>query len=108
VDDASTSRDGAAIDGFSEDAIMTPEAARQRLITICFWIVGFFIGISFLGFKLGAFCLTFVFLKVTAKENWTISTAIAVGTYLFFWLVFDVALRTPLGSGFIGEYFGLN
>lgn len=77
-------------------------------MTICCWIVGFFIGIWLLGFKVGALCLTFVFLKFTAKEKWMISAAIAVGSYLFFWLVFDIALRAPLGGGFIVDYFGLN
>lgn len=88
--------------------LISPHTARQRAITICCWIVGFFIGISLLGFKLGALCLTFAFLKFAAKEKWTISAAIAVVSYLFFWLVFDIALRAPLGSGFIGDYFGLN
>jgi Tripartite tricarboxylate transporter TctB family len=87
---------------------ISQDMARQRVITIGCWIVGFFIGISLLGFKLGALCLTFAFLKFAAKEKWTISAAIAVASYLFFWLVFDMALRAPLGSGFIAEYFGLN
>jgi hypothetical protein len=80
--------------------------ARWRAVTICGWVVGFFLGIWLLGFKVGSLCLTFLFLKVTANEKWTISVAIAVGTYLFFWLVFDVALRVPLDNGLIGEYFG--
>lgn len=77
-------------------------------MTIGCWIVGFFIGISLLGFKLGSLFLTFVFLKFTAKEKWTISAALAVAGYLFFWLVFDLGLRVPLGSGLIGEYFGVD
>jgi hypothetical protein len=92
----------------SENLVIHTDTARQRVITICCWIVGFFIGIWLLGFKLGSLCLTFAFLKFTANENWTLSTVIAVASYLFFWLVFDIALRAPLGSGFIGDYFGLN
>ena len=101
------SPNAATNDPLSQNLPVTQDTARQRVITICCWIVGFFIGIWLLGFKLGALCLTFVFLKFTAKERWTLSTAIAVATYLFFWLVFDVTLRTPLGSGFIEDYFGL-
>jgi hypothetical protein len=74
---------------------------RRRLLTICSWIVGFFLGIWLLGFKLGSLCLTFLFLKFTAREKWIISIAIAVGTYLFFWLVFDIALKVPLDHGLI-------
>ena len=81
-------------------------AARWRALVLCGWIVGFFLGICLLGFKVGALCLTFFFLKFTANENWTISAAIAVGSYLFFWLVFDVALGVPLDNGLIGDYFG--
>ena len=99
---------GAANDPVSQELLVKPDTARQRVITICCWIVGFFIGICFLGFKLGSLCLTFLFLKFTANEKWTLSTVIAVASYLFFWLVFDIMLKAPLGSGFIGDYFGLN
>jgi hypothetical protein len=92
----------------TESDLIPPDIARKRVMMIGCWIVAFFVGISLLGFKLGSPLLTFVFLKFTAKENWVISTALAVGSYLFFWLVFDLALRVPLGSGLIGEYFGMN
>jgi hypothetical protein len=91
-----------------ESVLIPPHIARRRAIMIGCWIVAFFVGISLLGFKLGSLFLTFVFLKFTAKENWVTSAAIAVGSYLFFWLVFDLALRVPLGSGLLGEYFGMN
>jgi hypothetical protein len=91
-----------------ERDLIPPHIARRRTMIIGCWIVVFFVGISLLGFKLGSLFLTFVFLKFIAKENWTTSTAIAVGSYLFFWLVFDLALRVPLGSGLIGEFFGMN
>jgi hypothetical protein len=107
-DDIGRSSSGAANDPVSQKMLVTLDTARQRVITICCWIVGFFIGIWFLGFKLGSLCLTLVFLKFTANENWTLSTVIAVASYLFFWLVFDIMLKAPLGSGFIGDYFGLN
>jgi Tripartite tricarboxylate transporter TctB family len=90
------------------DLSLPQDAVRRRTVTICVWIVGFFFGIWFLGFKFGSLGLTFAFLKFTAKETWLISTAIAVGTYLFFWLIFDIALRVPLGSGLIADYFALN
>ena len=81
-------------------------AARWRALVLCGWVVGFFLGICLLGFKVGALCLTFLFLRFTANENWTLSAVMAVGSYLFFWLVFDVALGVPLDNGLIGDYFG--
>jgi len=85
-----------------------PEPAGQRVITICLWIVGFFLGIWLVGFKFGSFFLTFAFMKFAAKEKWPISAAMALGTYLFFWLVFDIGLKLPLGNGLIADYFFLD
>jgi hypothetical protein len=108
LDDTNGSPSAGVTGPVSETLSVSPETARRRIITICCWIVGFFVGIWLLGFKLGSLCLTFAFLKFTAKEKWAISAAIAVASYLFFWLVFDIALRAPLGSGLIGDYFGMN
>jgi len=85
-----------------------PEPAGQRVITICLWIVGFFVGIWLVGFKFGSFFLTIAFMKLAAKEKWPISAAMALGTYLFFWLVFDIGLKLPLGNGVIADYFFLD
>ena len=94
--------------GVAGDLVVPQEVVRRRTWTICIWILGFFFGIWLLGFKFGSLGLTFAFLRFTAKETWLISTAIALGTYLFFWLIFDIALRVPLGSGLIADYFALN
>lgn len=88
-----------------ENLINPQDIARRRIMILCIWIVGFFLGIWLLGFKVGSLCLTFAFLKFTANENWLISAAIGVGSYLFFWLVFDIALKVPLDNGFIADYF---
>jgi hypothetical protein len=106
-------RDDRDTTGFTRESLpqgagLAPDVSRKRTIIIGFWIVAFYAGISLLGFKLGSLLLTFLFLKVPAKENWITSTAIAAGSYLFFWLVFDVGLKVPLGSGLLGEYFGFN
>lgn len=109
LDDIGEGPSGAVNDDpVSKETFVTTDTTRQRVITICCWIVGFFIGIWLLGFKLGSLCLTLVFLKLTAHEKWMLSTVMAVATYLFFWLVFDIMLKAPLGSGFLGDYFGLN
>lgn len=84
------------------------DAARWRMLTICGWIGAFFFGIWLIGFKLGSLLLTFAFLKFTANERWSISAAIAVGTALFFWIVFDIALKIPLDNGILEHYFSLN
>lgn len=89
-------------------AMPAAEPAGRRFVTICIWIAAFFLGIWLVGFKLGSFFLTIVFMKVTAKEKWPISAAMALGTYLFFWLVFDIGLKLPLDNGFLTDYFSLD
>ena len=84
------------------------DAAPRRILAICGWIVAFFLGIWLVGFELGSLLLSFAFLKFTATESLLISAAIAVGTALFFWLVFDIALKIPLDNGILGYYFSLN
>jgi hypothetical protein len=81
---------------------------RGRVIIIQGWIIIFFLGIWVLGFKVGALVLTFVFLRLAASERWHVSAAFAVMAYLFFLVVFDVALQVPLGAGLIADYFELN
>ena len=56
LDDIGKSPSGADNDPVSQKILVTPDTARQRGITICCWIVGFFIGIWLLGFKLGSLC----------------------------------------------------
>jgi hypothetical protein len=107
LSEAATASGGVA-PSHTESDLIPLDIARRRAIVISCWILAFFAGISLLGFKLGSLFLTFVFLKFTAKEKWITSIAISVGSYLFFWLVFDLALRVPLGSGLLGEYFGIN
>ena len=89
-------------------ATPAPERAGQRVVTVCAWIVVFFLGIWLVGFKFGSFFLTIAFMKFAAKEKWPISAAMALGTYLFFWLVFDIGLKLPLGNGLIADYFSLD
>lgn len=84
------------------------KVTRRRVIVMQGWIVVFFLGIWLLGFRVGAFVLTLAFLKLAAKERWWISTAFAVVSYLFFLVVFDLALRVPLAPGLIAEHFGVD
>lgn len=84
------------------------KVTRRRVIVMQVWVAIFFLGIWLLGFKVGAFVLTLVFLKLAAKERWGISIAFGVMSYLFFLVVFDLALQVPLGVGLIAEYLELN
>lgn len=83
-----------------------PEVVRGRIIVICAWILGFYLGLWFLGFKLGSLILTFAFLRFTAKERRSVSATVAIMSYLFFIVVFDLVLAMPLTSGLVAELIG--
>lgn len=105
--DAQSSGNGEEASG-SRQGDADRKVTRHRVITMLVWIAVFFLGIWLLGFKVGALVLTFAFLKLAAKERWGISIAFGVMSYLFFLVVFDLALHVPLGAGLIADYFELN
>ncbi len=80
---------------------------RDRIASISAWVIAFFFGIWFLGFKVGSLLLTFAFLKFGAKEHWKVSAVFGISTYLFFLIVFDFALAISLPPGLIAESLGL-
>lgn len=92
----------------SREGSADPKLTRRRAIIMQWWIIIFFLGIWLLGFKVGAFVLTFTFLRLAAHESWGISGAFAVLSYLFFLAVFDFALQVPLAAGLIADSLELN
>jgi hypothetical protein len=90
------------------EAVMDPLVMRQRALMIAAWLFAFFFGIWFLGFKVGSTLLTIAFLRFGAHEKWKLSIIFGVVTYLFFLLMFDLALNVPFGPGLIAESLGLN
>jgi hypothetical protein len=92
----------------SETPLGFPDSSHRKVVTMCGWILAFFLGIWLAGFKAGSLFLTFAFLKFSANEKALISATIAAGICLFFWIVFDLALKIPLDNGVLGHYFSLN
>jgi len=100
----------AALDAAIEEQPHTEVAAdvaRQRALMISAWLLAFFFGIWLLGFKLGSTVMTIAFLRFGSHESWKLSLIFGVATYLFFLLVFDLALNVPFGPGLIAETLGL-
>ena len=100
----------AALEAAAEDheaAEVDPRLARQRALMISAWMLAFFFGIWFLGFKLGSTVMTIAFLRLGSHDSWKLSIIFGVATYLFFLLVFDLALNVPFGPGLIAEALGL-
>lgn len=81
--------------------------ARRRAVAIVAWTVAFALGLWLLGFKVGSPLLSFAFLRFAARESTRTSATIAVATYLFFLLVFELALNVPFSPGLIAQSLGL-
>jgi hypothetical protein len=83
------------------------ESDTRRVIAIGCWIIGFFIGIWLLGFRLGSLILTISFLKVAAKESYKTCIRLGGVNYLFFLIIFDLALGVPLFQGVVASWAGI-
>jgi len=81
-----------------------PIVERQRTFAIGCWIVGFFLAIWVLGFIPASAIATFLYLKFGAGERWPVTLAIAAGSWLFFFALFDYALQMPFPRGALFDW----
>lgn len=86
-------------------ATMTPEGvepgtAVRRTGEILAWVLAFALAVWALGFPIGCTLATLAYLKVAAREAWSISLGIAAGTAVFFWLLVS-QLYVPFPPGFL-------
>lgn len=91
-----------------EEQNIPPAVVSARTKEMVGWIFAIAAGIGLLGFELGAALFSFLFLRFVAHESVRMSVGIALGTYLFFYLVFDLALNIPFPHGLIADLFGLS
>lgn len=89
-----------------EDVSRAEPSRRGRALVMCGWVVVFFLGVWLLGFRVGSFVLTAVFLKLAASEGWGVSLAAGAVSYLFFLVVFHWILQVPLPAGLLAESLG--
>ncbi|HZU04952.1 MAG TPA: tripartite tricarboxylate transporter TctB family protein [Chloroflexota bacterium] len=93
-------------DAAAEEAI-PPAVVRRRTLAMVAWILGFTLGITLLGFRLGGGLGTLAFLKLGARESWKTTLLLTLATYLSFFLLFDVGLNTPLPAGLLADALGV-
>ncbi len=72
-----------------------------RTLTISCWIFGFFVAIWLLGFPTAVPIATFLYLKVGAAEQWTISLILTAFAWLFFYGLFIYLLHIPFPEGLL-------
>jgi hypothetical protein len=99
--------DAAPVEGLGEqEAPIPPDVARRRTMTMMGWVVGCFLAIWLLGFSIAVAAVTFLYLKVTAREKWPISIALTALSYGFFYGAFDRMLHIPFPEGLLFEWWG--
>jgi putative tricarboxylic transport membrane protein len=84
---------------------VAPELASRRTWAIIGWTVGFFIAIWLLGFSYAVPLTIVLYLKIAGGEKWPITAAVALGTWVFFYLLFERMLSVPFPDGLIFTLF---
>jgi putative tricarboxylic transport membrane protein len=95
----STRRAPSAVVSEANAPVIAPDEARNRTVMIAGWILGFFLAIWFLGFPMASALATFLYLKFGGGERWATSFALALTAWLFFYGMFDYALKLPFPEG---------
>jgi TctA family transporter len=72
---------------------------QWRALSMVGWLTGFFAAIWLLGFIPAAPLMALLYLKINAREKWMISAAVAGVSWIFFYGLFDWAIRLPFPTG---------
>jgi hypothetical protein len=75
--------------------------AYLRTVKICGWNIGYCVAVWLLGFSLSIALMTFLYLKLDAREKWPITVALTSGAWLFFYALFDYLLNVPFPAGLL-------
>jgi uncharacterized membrane protein YuzA (DUF378 family) len=67
----------------------------RRGVRFFIWVLGFFMGIVFMGFHITVPLFTFLYLKVEGKSSWRLSISLGLAFLIFLVLVFDWLLHVP-------------
>ncbi len=89
-----------------EEPDVEPDVARQRMISIIMWTLGFFFSIWFVGFIYSSVIATFLYLKVGGREPWLMSIFLTIVAWLFFYGLFDYMLHLPFPDGQLQIWLG--
>lgn len=83
----------------SED--VEPREATRRTVAMFAWIFGFFLAILALGFSLAIPLFVFAYLKIAAKERWSLIFVLVGLAWLLFYGLFIRVLHLPLPEGLL-------
>ncbi|MGH7828095.1 MAG: tripartite tricarboxylate transporter TctB family protein [Candidatus Binatia bacterium] len=95
IDAVGSHRERAKAMDFEFTKGVDPSLARRRTLNIFAWLFGFGFAIWLVGFHVAIPLTVFLYLKFQGRESWSLSLALAIATYIFFWGVFDRILHLP-------------
>ena len=78
--------------------------AQRRTLVMLGWLGLFFIVIWFLGFIAAAPVMTFLYLKIGAREKWRTSITLALLSWFFFYGLFVWAIQLPFPPGALFDW----
>jgi putative tricarboxylic transport membrane protein len=84
---------------------VSPAVATRRTLTILGWTVGFFMAIWLLVFSYAVPLTMVLYLKLAGREKWPITAVMALGTWVFFYLLFQRMLNVPFPDGLVFTLF---
>ena len=84
-----------------ELALSTDAGARRRVALAAAWMLAFFAAIVVLGFMIAVPLFVFLYLKLQAREGWTLSIGLAAGVFAVFYGLFDALLHLPFPAGWL-------
>ena len=84
-------------------AIRTVEIPRavvyRRTMTVCAWIIGFFVAIWLLGFNIAVPTTMILYLKVAGREKLVLTLTLTFIAWACFYGLFNLALHVPFPEG---------
>ena len=99
--------EGQAMD-FQLSEHVPQEVAIRRTLAISFWILAFFFMILLLGFPIAIPLFVLLYLKIQAREGWTLSLLLTAAAWGFFSVLFQRLLNIPFPEGLIQTWTGIH
>jgi len=75
------------------DLTMDTAVVARKVGKFFGWLLGFLFCVCIFGFFITVPLYTFLYLKVDARESWTLSTVLTIATFVFFVGLFDQILH---------------
>jgi len=77
----------------------------NKVVSFSGWMIGMLLVIAVLGHYAGIFLFCVILMRFLEAESWVLTVAVAAGTVLFIFGVFEIAFNIDLYRGLIPRYF---